>query len=260
MADNTVLPAGGAGDTIAADDIAGVKYQRVKLIFGADGVNSGDVSTSNMLPVQVLAQATSIAKAEDAAHASGDVGVPALAVQKLTPANLAGTDADYEPLQISNGRLYTASNVKVRVQVIPTISSGAIYATADQLGGLMTIANAARKSGGSGMLRAVTILENGGAQRANIDLVFFDRSVTLAADNAAFAVSDADMAFCLGVVSITSYNTAWAAAGNAIATLKGIDLPFVLNATSLYCAAVVRGTPTYTSTSDLTFSFVIDQD
>lgn len=51
MADNTTLNTGTGGDVIATDDIAGVKFQRVKLIHGADGVNAGDVSTANPLPV-----------------------------------------------------------------------------------------------------------------------------------------------------------------------------------------------------------------
>jgi hypothetical protein len=52
MADNTQLPLPSTvGDVIAADDISGVKYQRVKLIHGADGVNDGDVSSANPLPV-----------------------------------------------------------------------------------------------------------------------------------------------------------------------------------------------------------------
>jgi hypothetical protein len=51
MADNTELNAGSGGDIIAADDIGGVKFQRVKLIHGADGVNDGDISDDNPLPV-----------------------------------------------------------------------------------------------------------------------------------------------------------------------------------------------------------------
>lgn len=51
MADDILLNAGTGGDTIGADDISGVKYQRVKLITGADGVNDGDVSSANPLPV-----------------------------------------------------------------------------------------------------------------------------------------------------------------------------------------------------------------
>lgn len=53
MADDVLLNAGTGGDTVAADDIAGVKYQRVKLIEGADGTNDGDISLSNPLPVEM---------------------------------------------------------------------------------------------------------------------------------------------------------------------------------------------------------------
>lgn len=52
MADNTTLPVPTtSGDVIATDDIGGVKFQRVKLTLGADGVNNGDVSASNPVPV-----------------------------------------------------------------------------------------------------------------------------------------------------------------------------------------------------------------
>ena len=55
MADNTELnvpgSGSGGGDVIASDDIGTVKYQRIKLIHGADGVNDGDVSSANPLPV-----------------------------------------------------------------------------------------------------------------------------------------------------------------------------------------------------------------
>lgn len=53
MADNTVLNAGSGGDTIATDDIGGVKHQRVKVEFGADG-SATDVSTGSPLPVANL--------------------------------------------------------------------------------------------------------------------------------------------------------------------------------------------------------------
>lgn len=50
MADNTTLNPGAGGDVIATDDIAGVKYQRVKVNYGGDGVAT-DVSATNPLPV-----------------------------------------------------------------------------------------------------------------------------------------------------------------------------------------------------------------
>lgn len=51
MSDNTELNPGTGGDIAATDDIGGVKYQRVKLALGADGVNDGDVSEGNPMPV-----------------------------------------------------------------------------------------------------------------------------------------------------------------------------------------------------------------
>jgi len=50
MADNTTLNPGTLGDVIATDDIGGVKFQRVKLVHGADGTNDGDVADTNALP------------------------------------------------------------------------------------------------------------------------------------------------------------------------------------------------------------------
>lgn len=58
MADNIQLNTGTGGDIAAADDIAGAKYQRVKLIHGADGVNDGDVSNANPYPVKVQSLGT----------------------------------------------------------------------------------------------------------------------------------------------------------------------------------------------------------
>lgn len=50
MADNVAITAG-TGTTIAADDVGGVLFQRVKPAFGVDGV-AVDVSATNPLPVQ----------------------------------------------------------------------------------------------------------------------------------------------------------------------------------------------------------------
>ena len=50
MADNTVLNTGSGGDTIATDDIGGVKHQRVKIQYGTDG-SATDVSDTNPLPI-----------------------------------------------------------------------------------------------------------------------------------------------------------------------------------------------------------------
>ncbi len=50
MADNIVV----AGRTIATDEIAGVDFQRAKLVHGVDGVNDGDVALTNPYPVNAF--------------------------------------------------------------------------------------------------------------------------------------------------------------------------------------------------------------
>lgn len=176
MADNIELNAGAGGDTVAADDVGGVKYQIVKLAVGADGaaslvananpipvsdaggsltvdgtvaatqsgtwnvatittvtevttitnalpagtnaigklaansgVDIGDVDVTSMVPGT---SATSLGKAEDAAHSSGDTGVAILGVRRDTAASGASTDGDYATLNLdANGRLYATVTV-----------------------------------------------------------------------------------------------------------------------------------------------------
>jgi hypothetical protein len=50
MADNVGYTPG-SGATVSADEILGILFQRIKLTLGADGVNDGDVSSSNPMPI-----------------------------------------------------------------------------------------------------------------------------------------------------------------------------------------------------------------
>jgi predicted nuclease of predicted toxin-antitoxin system len=247
MADNVAITAG-AGTTIATDDVSGVHFQKVK-------IGAGTADSSAM-----------VGHLEDDAHNSGDAGIMALAVRKDSAAVTGGADNDYSALIVdAQGRQWVRpAPVQVRIQLTPTISSGSAYASGDVIGGSsasQALSNAARISGGSGIIQSITVLDKTQAQRAAMDIMFFDRSVTAAADNAAVATSDADMAYCLGVIPIGPYNTAWPGTPlNSISTLVNVGLPFVLNGTDLHVVIVCRGTPTYGSTSDLIFSFTILQD
>lgn len=150
-----------------------------------------------------------------------------------------------------------------RIQVTPVIDTSA-YATGDCLGPLQTVTGACRFSGGGGEILAVTIVDKTQAQRAAIDLLFFDRTVTTAANNAPFQCSDADMLFSLGLIAVATgdYNTAWPGTPlNSLATkVLATPHPIITSATDLFMQAIVRGTPTYTSTSDIVISLVIRQD
>ena len=62
MVANTILnaPTVGGGDTIATEDFSGVKIQRIKMALGDYGLDTGDVSRYNPLPVEMAGTSVSI--------------------------------------------------------------------------------------------------------------------------------------------------------------------------------------------------------
>lgn len=106
----------GTGAQIAADDVGGVLFQRIKVTFGADGAAT-DVSTAAPLPVALpAAEADALAALagatylEDSASTNGDRGLLILAQRADTDASTVGTDGDYTALKMDEaGRLKVAS-------------------------------------------------------------------------------------------------------------------------------------------------------
>lgn len=75
------------------------------------GVDIGDVDVTSVVPGTT---ATSLGKAEDAAHASGDTGVMSLCVRRDTAATSATTDGDYSPCATdANGKLWTNADTEL---------------------------------------------------------------------------------------------------------------------------------------------------
>lgn len=95
MADNTVLDSGTGGDTIATDDIGGVKYPRSKIVIGADGSNDGDVSITNPMPVGGRAAA-------DAALAGNPIPIAARA-SAAAPTDMSADNDTTIPWVLRNG-------------------------------------------------------------------------------------------------------------------------------------------------------------
>ncbi len=124
MADVAVAITEGSGVNIDTRTEASNGNHRQVVVLGDPSTNAGvapvdaaaglkvDLGADNDVTATIAAGATSIAKAEDVASAGADVGVPAMAVQKATPANTAGTDGDYEFLQMAAGRLWVDASGK----------------------------------------------------------------------------------------------------------------------------------------------------
>ena len=141
------------------------------------------------------------------------------------------------------------------IAVAPTVTAGA-YSAKDAVGGEITFANAVRASAGTAILNTVTIVDKSQAA-AGLELWLFHTTITEAADNAAFDISDAELATCVGVVPISTADY-YQIADNEVACVRGVGLEFKCAATSLFGQLKCTGTPTYASTSDLTVVLAIE--
>lgn len=160
-------------------------------------------------------------------------------------------------------------NVTSTITAAPTITANSAYVSGYRLGSIMSFPYAVREDTnlltGVSQLVEVTILDKD-KQDAAIDLWLFNASPTIAsADHAAFSMTAANLvATSLGYVSVGSaYSDAATVSCSTTSNLgKIIQIPSTLTtgATTLYAVAVVRGTPTYTTTTSLQFqlSFYID--
>jgi hypothetical protein len=133
-----------------------------------------------------------------------------------------------------------------RYQVTPALDTNA-YASGDQVSAIQAVRVLSASRVG-GVIKLITVKDNV-LQKSGLDLFFFDRSVTVANDNAAASFSDADMVFCLGVVNVTSADYDDNAA-NSFATVA-VDFPAIASdaGATIYMAIVARGAPTYAATS-----------
>lgn len=261
MADNVSWTAG-SGTTVATDDVAGVHYQRVKLVDGTlDGTGAIGGDATNGLDVDVTRSipgtgATNLGKAEDAGHTDGDTGVYVLAVRRseanaLTPT--AGADNDYTSFQTdTRGALVVVNrnnNVRVRVASGGLTTVTTTYTVGDQAGTIFTIAGAAKISGGGGVIQSIVLLDKGDVG-TDYRIHFYRASVTLAADNAAFAVSDSDQENYCGVVQMPSMLDVGA---NRVSTLGNVGLGYDCSGgTSLYAAIETRtANAVYAAATDL---------
>lgn len=109
-----VNPIVGVAGVAAGSGVVGTTTQRVCLatdvalpagtnaigkLSANSGIDIGDVDITSVVPGVA---ATSLGKAEDAAHTTGDTGVMALAVRNDTIAALANTTLDYIPITTNN--------------------------------------------------------------------------------------------------------------------------------------------------------------
>lgn len=120
-----------------------------------------------------------------------------------------------------------------------------VYGDGDTLADILEVTGAVRSPGGTGILQCLTVLDEDD-QGAAFDLYLFDQTVDVGTKNSPWAVSDALMRNCLGVVQIaaTDYLDL---GGNRLAMKNGLGIPITCLGTSLLLGTRSRGTGTYTA-------------
>ena len=189
------IPATGSGTAtpvVATESITSEHYQFMKLV---DGVAA---STTKLNVVT-----------EDVASAGGETGILAMVVRKDTPANLSGTDGDFEYMQVSGGLLWvhplgdfvTVSTDVTRPANVTTYTINDAMADTTPTAGGFTFTSAARKSAGAGIITDLWVtFEEDAAVPLVGELHIFETSVTAITDNVAYAITDAEAKTQIGMI------------------------------------------------------------
>lgn len=142
----------------------------------------------------------------------------------------------------------------------PVLTVAGLYAIGDYVGtsGVpISFANALRLPGGTGFVFSALLVDKTLQSKA-LELWLFSESVTPPADNAAWTISDADAAKCVGVIPFSTY---YASALNSVSPVDKVGVQFELPAgvTTLYGCLVARAAGTWASL-DLIVKLSIAQD
>jgi hypothetical protein len=201
-------------------------------------------ANSTEIRAAVEAAATSLA-ALDNAIAGNEVQVDVLTLPAIG-------------LTASEAHIGEVSGNSVVLDVTLSLDTSA-YAAGDVLADTQVVTGAMRTNDGTGVLHSI-VLNDKDDQGSALDLVFLRANVSLGTENAAPSISDTDADNILGIVSVTALD--WIDLGGcrmATKTNIGLLLRSGAAATTLWVAAIARGTPTHTA-SGITMKLGILRD
>lgn len=132
------------------------------------------------------------------------------------------------------------------------------YTSGDQLGNQLTFANCARASGGTGTIVAALIISAADIT-GPIDLQLSTASITLAADNAAYAISDADSLKTLPLIQGAG---AFDIGNNRLAFAHSLAIRYTcVGGTSLFGGMITRtGHTFFGAATDLQAILFVERD
>lgn len=232
-------------------------------------------ASSQTMATQGSVGTSGYAKNEDVAAADGDMGVPAMVVEKATPV-LLGADGDYSFLQTSTGRLWTICNQQAIIAAAATIArpgdttpytAGDLLANSVTAGSVVvsTFTNTARLTGGSGRVMGVRLMKSTNSiTNATFRLHLFTVIPTITTNGDNSPISGNVVASAkgyLGFVNVSAMigfsDVAW---GTGAPDNSRQLLPFVAVARDIYGVWEVTGAYTPGNAEVFTFALIVDQD
>lgn len=142
-------------------------------------------------------------------------------------------------------------NYERTINVSPTVTTGGApgYPIGDVIGGLLTFVVGYRR----GQITAVTVTDDDGAITQPI-LYFYDTQPTTLADNAAFAITDAERDTLLpNIVTCAVRETRT----NTSFNQPSVPIPFDMAGNSLYAYLVADAATTFTNATALTIRLTV---
>ena len=196
-----------------------------------------------------VSSAASYTAAADQATWSGDTAL----VQLVKPVLVTGTEGAKTIVALTGdteGALYVVQRRdQLRIAVASaglTIATTA-YVAGDIVGTQFTLANAARASGGTGVITSV-ILTSEADIIGPYDVVFTRESTTISADNAAASLDAANIVKVIGMVQLAG---AFDLGATRIAQAYNIALPYDCSgSTNLYAHLITRAGHTFFAAID----------
>ena len=191
------------------------------------------------------------------------IGTANVSVTGTSNVSVTGT-ANVSVIGTANVSVTGTANVSVlgltKTIVVPLTVNTSVYVLNNNLGGLVTISNAARVANGSGIVQSIVITSASNNQ-PSLDIILFNRfpSNTTFTDHANTTFANNDLSTIAGVVHITD----WTNIGNTnIGQSQQITIPFVCanNVSSIYATVFVRAAPTFVANTDVNMMIQVLQD
>lgn len=253
-----------AGTALTENDAAAarINVNRAQVHAIEDGSTRGryaTVTASNALKVDnsAVTQPVNVSQVGGASVATGH-GTASGALRVELPTDGTGVVG----LAAGESHAGAVGGHSVQVSATPTVTASSAYSSGNCVGTSQTLTNACRTSGGAVTLAGIVITDKAN-QKAALTILILDAAPggTYTDKSSPTLATDLGKVVAHVTVAASDYVTV-GSDSKAVASLANLNRVCINNESgrNLYAVVLATGTPTYASTSDLTFKYKFYQD